>query len=160
MNEMVRDRLQTAVTDVMETFAFVFVDLDEPPGVQAPNGDIMLAEMSFFGPGAGSLCMAAPMALCREMAANALGIEMDEIADVGAEDALKELLNITCGKLTFLMYGPKAIVELTVPEIGIINRPRWQKLRDDPGTIPLFAEDTVILTNCQIKKEASPWANL
>ena len=133
--------------EVLEQLAFMFgEDAEEDSTLDAPAGGCVLTAMGFSGPAKGRFALAVPEDLCPEIAANVLGVdEDDELVAQNAHDALKELLNVMCGRLLTSLAGDEPVFELTVPEVRAINESTWQNLRDTPGTLALIIDESPIL---------------
>jgi CheY-specific phosphatase CheX len=113
-----RDVVLEVTKDVLERFTFMFTETEgDTPAFPAGN-DPLQATIRFQGKGSGVLTVVAPRSLCQEMAANVLGMDAAEIGESAAEDALKELINIICGTLTWSLYGDREVFRLSVPSIA------------------------------------------
>ena len=90
--------------------------------------------MTFVGVMQGSVGVVVLPEMCLEVAANMLGVDPDdeEAMDKG-RDALKELLNITCGHLLTNIAGEEPVFDLTVPEVTELSAERWQELKAQAG---------------------------
>jgi chemotaxis protein CheY-P-specific phosphatase CheC len=75
-----------------------------------------------------------------QLAANVLGVEEDQIDEPSAEDALKELLNVTCGKFLDELAGPQVIFNLSIPDIRIIDHAQYEALISEPGMVEMQVE--------------------
>jgi CheY-specific phosphatase CheX len=72
--------------------------------------------IGFGGVLAGSIDLAVSRALCVEVAANMLGVDSaEERARERAEDAIREVLNVTCGQILTDLAGERPMFTLTVP---------------------------------------------
>ena len=146
-----QDTFQGVVTDILERYAFMFAESEAEEDNADPAGDYLYVTISFKGLGNGSVSLAAPEMLCRELAANLLGVDVDDAGEEAAQDALKELLNVVCGQLVETLFGNKGIVDLTVPALEKINREEWKVLRADPEMIRLFVEDQPLLASLKLE---------
>jgi len=140
---------RNAVTEVLEQFAFMFPDDEPAPGLPDWPGECLHAAMSYTGPARGSVSLAAPAALCAELAANVLGAEPGQVGPEAAEDALKELLNIICGKVTADLYGEEAVIDLTVPTVAEIDAGQWRELSGDSRRLRFTIEQKPMLAALQ-----------
>jgi hypothetical protein len=133
--------------DVFEQLAFMFSeDPEEDEGVPTPAGGCVLTAMGFSGPAKGRIALAVPEDMCPEIAANVLGVDPDdELVSENAHDALKEMLNVMCGRLLTELAGEEPVFELTVPEVRAIPDETWQKLQATPGTLALLVDDSPVL---------------
>jgi CheY-specific phosphatase CheX len=141
------------VTGTLEQFAFMFVETEDSKRLADFPGDYLHAVITFSGPRQGSVALTAPETLCREMAANVLGVDADDAGSDIAEDSLKELVNIICGELTPALYGDKNVFELTVPSLYRIDRSKWQELAADRENIRLWIDDKPILASLLLVNE-------
>ncbi len=109
--------LAGVVTRTLEEAAFVFA---ERADAAAPfGGDVIEARLSYAGPRAGEIRIAATPAFASMLAANLLGTEPDDPgAAARGMDAVGELLNMVCGVLVSELFGPEATCRLGVPAVG------------------------------------------
>jgi hypothetical protein len=120
---------------VIEDYAFLFSDDIEEDAIPATPGPYLQAAMGFNGPFPGRLELTAPRPFAREVAANVLGLDVeDEQADASALDSLKELLNITCGNLLTALVGETPVFDLTIPEITPIDEDAWKQAVADAAS--------------------------
>jgi CheY-specific phosphatase CheX len=77
------------------------------------------ARVEFTGPFGGLMHLAITEDMLRPLAANMLGIDVDEELPEGVrrEDALKELLNVTCGNLLPRIGGNEAVFHIAAPTL-------------------------------------------
>ena len=134
--------LSEVFCDVLEKLAFMFAeapDDTEPPEIPA---DCVRTDIGFTGIRTGSLSLIVPLALCPEIAANMLGVEEeDELAEEKAIDALKELLNVTCGHVLTSLAGEEAVFDLSVPSLHKLDLTGWEERSRDPATLVLVVDD-------------------
>ncbi len=132
-----RHALEDAFCIVVEGFALMIGELDEQ-GPGATPQDWVQAKLSFHGPSAGVLAVAAPQELVREMASNILGVDSDgNGADEAAPDALKEFANLLCGRIATAVGSEEAVFDLSVPVYGGVDAEDWL---EQPGrTISTFS---------------------
>lgn len=119
--------------EALETMAFVMLSpLEDAAPAQV---DARLVRIEFHRPEPGMLELAAPCALGRLLSANILGLEPDDAQAVaGGDDALRELVNVTCG--TLLMKhsaGSQRPFEMGLPQASAMTAEQWQQFiaRDD-----------------------------
>ncbi|RKY58638.1 MAG: hypothetical protein DRP96_08185 [Candidatus Neomarinimicrobiota bacterium] len=150
MNNTTKDIVRKVVKDVLERFAFMFVD--EPDGSEKADwsDDILHAVISFNGEFRGRLSITAPVSFCTEVTANVLGIDPEENAGEMACDALRELINIICGELVVALYGNKPIFNLSIPTLDRIDSDRCRTLSADPNHLQFSADGTPILVGLSI----------
>lgn len=78
----------------------------------------MQGEIAYRGPLAGRLQCWCTRGLATKLAANLLALEPDEgEAQVGADDALREFMNVLCGQLVTRWYGSEAVFNLSIPVV-------------------------------------------
>jgi two-component system chemotaxis response regulator CheY len=145
--------IREAFTDVLERFVLMFgepADGEEPaPG--SPDGELLQAHMTFRGHASGSLTLAASRDLCLDMAANAVGVDRDSPQAVkAADDALGEVLNMTCGCIA-MAVDPEKAVDLTPPKVTRIDDAAWDALAADAATLAFTIEDRPALLSCQLR---------
>ncbi len=126
MLQLENDNLTSAFVDALEQMAFIaaFPPECELPAPVTP----LLLRISFRGPVCQRLDLLAGEELGAVMAANIFGAESTE-ARFRARDALKELLNVTCGAV--LSQWPSSEspgFEMSIPEIVPLDAAGWQQL--------------------------------
>lgn len=99
--------------------AFLLIELEEIAQSKhhSPPTWGYAARVEFSGPFGGEMHIAITENMLRPLAANMLGIDVDEELPEGVqlEDALKELLNVTCGNLLPLIGGDQAVFHIEAP---------------------------------------------
>jgi chemotaxis protein CheX len=139
------EKLADVFRNILETQAFMFGELVAPADLPAAKGEFLEARMTFAGPTSGSVLLATTRPACVELAANTLGIEPDAAAAAQAEDALKELLNITCGSSLTEIAGTKPVFDLSVPEVRSIASDRWQALKAEKDALAFNVDEFPVL---------------
>lgn len=130
---------------VAENLAFMFGELAEDGPVPAPDRRVM-ASMRFTGPYGGAIEIAVPFEMCAEIAANVLGVDPDdERISVDPLDALKELLNVTCGHVLTSLAGDEPVFDLTVPETSDMNKQQWTAMTENPETVAFLVDENPVL---------------
>lgn len=144
MTEEQTKMLVTVFCEVLENQAYMFGEaLRETP--QCPE-DVIVASMAFRGPFQGSLSLAVPRAICPEIAANVLGLELDDDeVESHAEDAFKELLNVICGRVLTTMAGEEPVFDLTVPVVEPIDETEWDAMAARSGAVAFDVDDMPVL---------------
>ena len=137
--------LSESFIDVMEGMAFLFAAPASRDDVPAQAGDFLQANIDFVGQLQGRLQMAAPRSLCIELAANMLGIEPgDAEAHRKSGDALKEALNIVCGKFLTASFGMTLVFNLTTPVVKAISPSEAETLKNDPATACFSIDESIV----------------
>ncbi len=128
--------LADVVAETLEQFTFLFVEPEggeDKPGA-APRG--IEASIGFQGGGRqGTLRVAAPLGLCREMAANILGLEDAEITEDVAMDAIKELANVLMGSVTARRLGVGVSCTLSPPTARLLGPEQMDRLANCEGAL-------------------------
>ena len=139
------------LSNVLESMAFIFtqeLSLDE---LLEDPGEFLRAEIEFHGPYKGKVTLVAPVPLCEEIAVNMLGVEETEVSESMACDALKEVLNMACGRFLTERFGLEPVFNLTVPEVTEAETELWKDLSSRSGTLLLEAEDWQIIANISME---------
>jgi hypothetical protein len=116
-----RAALTAALVAVVERCFFAFAEPAAPGYVIPAASGWYEASVSFGGPLSGSVILALPVGLARELWTLFLGLESDAVADaVAVQDLTGELTNMVCGAwLTGL--AETSCFELTHPEVRRIE---------------------------------------
>lgn len=137
-----REALQEAFFEVLEQMAYTFGDPAEFEDLQQAAGELWCAAMSFEGPFQGAIELAVPAAVCGMLAENMLGVDPDdERAQDKARDALKEVLNVTCGSVLTKIAGDEPVFTLSVPEVSILAEEDWRAMASAPEIVAVLVED-------------------
>lgn len=148
-----RETLMTVVSDVLERFAFMFIEADDEKDLTEYQGEFLHSSITFTGRVQGSVSVTAPVELCSEMAANVLGIDLSEAEPTAGEDAIKELVNIICGALTPALFSDKEVFDLTVPSLFRIDGSKWRELAADTENVRLWIDDKPLLITLMLVNE-------
>ncbi len=114
-NKILRQNLMKAVFEVFEKMYYIYL---EPVDDEAVGKDFSSVEIGFSGDIGGSIIARFPQELSMMMAANALGMDEQEMSDQILADCRKECLNMLCGNFLqkhdadklFHMTLPKAVI--------------------------------------------------
>jgi len=112
--------------EALETMAFISVMPAEPP--DTPPAELRRVSIQFTKPEPGSIELLAPAAFGQMLAANLLGTDpADPIAAAGADDAVRELVNVACGSLLHKHGGASAEpLLMSVPQVRAAGPEEWQ----------------------------------
>lgn len=137
---------------VLETFAFSFPEPAVPGELATgPEDELVCATISFSGAVSGTLSVAAPAALCSELAANILGIEpSDQDARMKGPDTLGEIANIAAGHLA-TRIDPHGHTHLHPPVVARMESPEWVRTRDSEGARGYLVEDQPVLVTVGLR---------
>lgn len=136
-----RELLTQIFCDVLENFAFMFGDPVEIEDLPPSDSGFLEARMTFRGKAHGTLVLAVSSGVVTEIAASILGTEPDDEATAGrARDALKEVLNVTCGHVLSALAGEEAF-DLTPPTVTDLDEAGWSAHLADPDVATFSIED-------------------
>ncbi len=108
--------LATIFSEILADLAFMFSEEDD---THLLTGEEWLeTSISYEGTVSGTLRFWCTRAFSVILASNLLGIDPDdEDAGFQASDAVKELMNITCGQFVTAVHGVDDVFELSIPQI-------------------------------------------
>ncbi|MGD8453195.1 MAG: chemotaxis protein CheX [Phycisphaerae bacterium] len=108
--------LAAIVGDVLGNMAFMVSD--EEPTDFPPGAVWVECTIRYNGPPHGRLSCWCTRDFAIQLAANLLGIEPDEgDALVGAEDAVREFMNVLCGQVVTTWHGSAGVFSLSIPAV-------------------------------------------
>lgn len=140
------EKIARAFSDVFEKLAFMFAEPAEKAELPDDPGDAVLARMRFSGHWRGTLELAVPADMCPEIAANVLGLEPDdETAETRGPDALKEVLNVTCGSILTTLAGDQPVFDLSVPEVLTLEPEGWKELLDSEESLAFTVDEHAVV---------------
>ncbi len=152
MNNDTRETIKNVFCDILERVAFLFGDPVEKCELEGGLQKYVCANIDFAGPESGHVALAVPAELCHEIAANVLGLEPDdELVQEGADDALKELLNVTCGHLLTNLLGTTMVFDLSSPKMETLDEMAWKQMLDEPETVGVRVDESPVLLNFQMR---------
>jgi len=128
MNADDNEILVKVFSSIFEDFAFMFVE--EALDLEAESfGKCFRAKIEFKSKSKkGYLEVVAPVEFCDETAENILGTDVEELPKNAGENALKELLNISCGYFLAEKFGTDEIFDLSIPETSPVSEKEWNLL--------------------------------
>jgi CheY-specific phosphatase CheX len=139
-----------SLLSVLENMAFIFADPSPADmGPEAPE-QALLARMTYRGMENGTVCVAAPFGLCREIAVNMLGAGPGELSASEVLDALRELLNMSCGQFLTERFGEELVFDLSIPEVSPLEAGGWNSHLESPGVRLFEAEGYPLLASFSI----------
>ena len=108
--------LVTTLSDVFAGLAFMSVSEDPADAAGIAGARWIEAGITYTGAARGSLLLRCPQEFAYELAGNLLFVSPDDPQiEAKSIDAVKELLNILCGRVITTVYGDKPIFDLTPP---------------------------------------------
>ena len=125
MPELTPDQLLESLAEALQTMAFV--SIEPPPEQDVAPTDADLYRLPFSGKISGEFQMVAPRRLGQSLAANMLALDpAGEEAIQRAQDAIKELCNITAGLLLRQLCDPYADdLQMGLPQAGQLSPADW-----------------------------------
>jgi CheY-specific phosphatase CheX len=107
--------------------------------------------MTFQGEFQGSLMLAMPEGMAREIAANFLGVDADDpSAATAGGDALKEMLNIACGNMLTALCGTKPVFDLSMPEVAPLDCEHLAALAGSPDALVFEVEGYPVVLHAEL----------
>ena len=150
MGEEQKDVLVHVFAEILEQLAFMFAEPPEGEVSPPTSAALARASMGFKGPFEGKMEIVVPRDMCEELAANVLGLEPDdEMVQRAPFDALKELLNVTCGNVLTTIAGDEPVFDLTIPEVEELDPSTWPDMLARPGTVCYLVEDYAVLLHLE-----------
>jgi chemotaxis protein CheY-P-specific phosphatase CheC len=137
-----REIISEVFVDIFEKLAFMFGDEAPKDEMPDPSGELVEASMRFTGYRCGTLGIVVPNDMCPVIAANILGMEVeDEEVVKRSFDALKEVLNVICGNLLTAMEGEEPVFDLTVPETRVVSSTEWAGLKESDDALTFVVDE-------------------
>jgi chemotaxis protein CheY-P-specific phosphatase CheC len=134
MPKVNEDLLMESLSEALETMAFMSPMPPEEP-MPAPSESILVT-IRFNGPQEGIIELLAGKDFATALAANVMGEDSNdpEVSERGI-DAMKELLNTTCGVIVpKLVDSPKDVYNISVPQSQLFSSPeQWDEYIAQPG---------------------------
>lgn len=134
--EIMMEMMKQAISDVLETMFFQPVQISSKNGTLqewfSDKQSLLGAILTFSGPFAGSIYIVIPVKLVKEITANFLGIEKEEVNENQKSDSVKEALNIIGGHM-FSLFDKEGATSLGIPELIEENNLKHDKLGEIKG---------------------------
>ena len=143
MSENYTEVLYRVLEESLENMAFMFAESIDVNEIAMTATECNKVSMEFTGTlYNGSLMMVVPSNISNELAANILGIEdsSDDAMELG-EDALKEVLNVICGRVLTEISGTEPLFDLSVPKLEIIQINEISQYISDQNTCSAMIDD-------------------
>ena len=144
-NKIIRQNLMKAVFEVFEKMYYIYL---EPVENGAVGIDFSAVEIGFSGDITGNIIARFPRELSMMMAANALGMDDQEMTDPILADCRNECLNMLCGNFLqkhntdklFHMTLPKAVIGNGGSDLGGRGQIYKLDLNFESARVPLRVE--------------------
>lgn len=146
------EALRDGFCEAVETLAFMFAEPANKDDLHAQGSEFIEVKMGFAGGMQGAMALVVPAEMPVRIAANVLGMEPDDefVVERGI-DAVKEVLNVTCGRFLTLYAGEKPVFDLSVPETATWSAQQWQAMLAEPGTLAFLVDDMPVLLALSMK---------
>ncbi len=144
-NDLSLTTMEEMLSDVLQEQAFMFSENRGDGEIAPPDPPYHYARIEFDGPCSGRLGLIFPQSLVSELIANMLGMEVEDIEKEDISDALKELLNVVCGKFLVAAFGPRLKFDLSIPTVTEIDLAQWEQHKSERDTTTLLVEDEPVL---------------
>jgi hypothetical protein len=142
--------LDQALSDILEKSAFMFSEKADGPKPDFGEAPCACVSIRFDGPVHGILHMTAPANFGVQVAANTLGEDPATIPTEQAADAMKELLNVICGRLLELYSGARAIFNLSIPTLTTMTPAEVLVLSRSPGSAVFIVDESPVLLHVEM----------
>jgi chemotaxis protein CheY-P-specific phosphatase CheC len=120
MKETMMLHMKQAISNVLELMFFQSVQFNEKDCLLSewmpPDQSHIAATLRFTGPVSGAYYFIVPVDMAKEITANFLGLDENEISDAQERDTVKEALNMIGGHMLSLLDKPEGF-QLGIPEI-------------------------------------------
>jgi len=133
---------------VLQNLAFMFVEAVEKETLESMESPqdlpekFIKASMAFTGSIRGRVNLMVPDELAKELASNIIGKEIDKnISQRHLNDALKEVLNVTCGNLLSAVVGTEQVFDAASPILSEHDQKDWKAFLEERDSIPFMIED-------------------
>ena len=132
-----KEKISSIFCNVMEIMSFTFCEIIEDAdetGMIPKN--IIQSEITFSGHKSGKMTLVLPIELSAVILSNTLGKDINEPLKISrASDAVKEILNITCGNFLTELYGKNNVFVLTPPENFFPDSSLWNSFKKNPEAV-------------------------
>ena len=135
MSDNPKDVIIEVFPRILEELAFLFADPVEDFVRLGMPHDAIAVTIAFTGEKSGTLEMKIGRSLGIDMVSNLLGLDPDSHdAERAGDDALRELMNVTCGHILTSIAGDKPVFNLAVPQIEPLDASAWESLSRGENT--------------------------
>lgn len=144
------------VAETLEQYAFLFGEPEDHALVPSEPRDYIEATIGFTGGGErGILSIAAPAALCREMAGNILGLEESEVAEDVAMDAIKELANVLVGSFAVRRLGVDVACAMDMPTARVVDPAHLKSILARTGAACFRVDEHLVVAVLEEQKRGA-----
>lgn len=145
------DALVEAAFRILEDQVFMFGEVCDKADLACNPGSYLHATVTFEGPASGTCYWGGSEAFATELAANMLGVELDDpAADMAGKDALKELINVICCQFLTTYYGSEPIFHLESPVVAVLDWDAWSQFLHNPATVGAVVDDYPVVFGLRV----------
>jgi CheY-specific phosphatase CheX len=138
--------------DVLEKQAFMFAEPSEKDQMPRDVENCVSTEIGFDGDSTGFIKCTVPSNLAIELASNIIGMDLGEDnPEEKANDAIKELLNITCGNFITEKFGNEAQISPTIPESQDMDSADWKSFIQDENSLAFIVDEIPLFISLNIQ---------
>lgn len=151
--DLSRQAMEQAVTSVITAMAGISAEVIEAREIPPFEAPLVNARIAYNGPYSGDLGLMIEQPLAELIGTHMLGFGPGEhlIQDM-IDDAVKELLNVVCGRFLTLMFGNKPVFSLNVPQVFPLGSQVCNALLQSTPLIAFRVEGYALLGSIRIKK--------
>jgi len=143
--------LSEVFRDILMRFSFMFGEECAKNELPLNNLDYLHARICFNGHKHGCIGILAPVELCTEMAANVLGIDIeDDDCIMDSLDTFEELTNVVCGQFLTGAFGDNPVFNLSPPLVSKSDRAEWLEVADKDNSLAFMIEDEPTLIYLEV----------
>lgn len=146
------ETLTDVFIETLEQFALLFgepADSGEMPPTEEPYRSAVIRFQA--GSRTGEFIVAASPELCREVAANIIGLDPEDVADEAMTDSVKELANVVLGAMADRCFGAQTVCEMEPPEVRSLDRDALAAMIADPDGICMRVDDHFLLARLNVQ---------
>lgn len=146
MERQHEEAIRGVFSEILERLVYIFTEDAEGDELISRKTEFLRVRMHFSGARRGEIILSVDPDLCQEVVANMLGTERDDVRvrDL-TRDALKEVLNVICGRILTEIAGREPLFNLSLPVIDTIAQEEWNELVHQSGTMGFLVEDYPVL---------------
>lgn len=140
------ETIRTVFSQILERLVYIFAEDAGEDELFSRKSEFLRVRMHFSGARRGEIILSVDPDLCQEVAANMLGAERDDVQvkDLN-RDALKEVLNVLCGRILTEIGGREPLFKLSIPVIDTISQKEWNEIVHQSGAVGFLVEDYPVL---------------
>ncbi len=142
------EKIRQVFPDVLENLAFMFAEQSQIVDMPTELDQPIHVRIDFAGASRGQLHLITSQEVCDEIAINLLGyLDASELQPGSADDAIKELANITCGQFLTAAAGTQPVFNLTPPQLITSSDNTWASMLNDADSFLFTIDQTPIILN-------------